>query len=82
MYIKLNVTDNISGSGSGSWSGSYITETNDTYNNDSNNNYNYEKYDEYNSVYWSEIVNTGDLLIFNSMLWHFIKPSDTQGQIF
>ena len=47
MYIKLNVTDNISGSGSGSWSGSYIIETNDTYNNDSNNNYNYEKYDEY-----------------------------------
>ena len=37
-----------------------------------------EKYDEYNSDYWSEIVNTGDLLIFNSMLYHFIKPSEQQ----
>jgi hypothetical protein len=46
MYIKLNVTDNISGSGSGSWSGSYIIENNDTYN-DNNATYNYEIYDEY-----------------------------------
>ena len=37
-----------------------------------------EEYDEYNSDYWTEIVNTGDLLIFNSMLQHFIKPSEKQ----
>ena len=37
-----------------------------------------EEYDEYNSDYWTKIVNTGDLLIFNSMLLHFIKPSEKQ----
>ncbi len=48
MYIKLNVTDNISGSGSGSWSGSYIIETNDTYNDTYNDNYNDTYNDNYN----------------------------------
>ena len=34
--------------------------------------------DEYNSDYASIIVNTGDLLIFNSMLQHYIKPTEKQ----
>jgi uncharacterized protein (TIGR02466 family) len=41
-----------------------------------------EEYNEYNSDYWTKIVNTGDLLIFNSMLQHFIRPSEKQRMSF
>ena len=37
-----------------------------------------ENLDEYNRDYVSIIVNTGDLLIFNSMLYHYIKPTEKQ----
>jgi len=37
-----------------------------------------EKYDEYNSEYWHVRVDTGDLLVFNSMLYHYIKPTNKQ----
>ena len=34
--------------------------------------------DEYNRDYVSIKVNTGELLIFNSMLHHYIKPTEKQ----
>ena len=37
-----------------------------------------EKHDEYNSEYWHVRVDTGDLLVFNSMLYHYIKPTNKQ----
>ena len=37
-----------------------------------------ENHDEYNSDYWSVIVNTGDLIVFNSMLHHYIEPAKHQ----
>ena len=37
-----------------------------------------EEHDEYNSDYWNVKVNTGDLLIFNSMIHHYITPTKHQ----
>jgi len=34
-----------------------------------------EKYDEYTREYYNEDVRTGDLLIFKSMMFHWIAPS-------
>jgi len=37
-----------------------------------------DKYDEYNSDTFKAPVDTGDLVVFNSMVYHFIDPTERQ----
>ena len=42
------------------------------------NNYMIDEFNEYNSDYYMQPVRTGQLVVFNSMVYHFIKESNNK----